>query len=173
MVWYLLAPSHYLNPCWHITKVFCGIHLGAMTHQVLINLIRIICDRYSEITILKLLPHLTGPNELTHWGWDKVDAISQTAFSSAFSWIKMPELWLNFHWSLFLRVQLTLFPALVQIMAWPCSDDKPLSEPMMVSSRTHICITRPQWVKQYYEFSASIDLCLITCHNWCHWLFSP
>ena len=28
---------------------------------------------------------------------------------------------------------------------WPC--DKPLSEPMVVSLLTHICITRPQWVK--------------------------
>ena len=39
-------------------------------------------------------------------------------------------------------------PALVQIMAWRRSGDKPLSEPMMVSLPTHICVTRPQWVKQ-------------------------
>ena len=38
-------------------------------------------------------------------------------------------------------------PALVQIMAWHRSGDKPLSEPMMVSILTHICITRPQWVR--------------------------
>ena len=38
-------------------------------------------------------------------------------------------------------------PALVQIMAWRRSGDKPLSEPMMVSLPTHICVTRPQWVK--------------------------
>ena len=37
-------------------------------------------------------------------------------------------------------------PALVQIMAWRRPGDKPLSEPMMVSLLTHICITRPQWV---------------------------
>ena len=37
-------------------------------------------------------------------------------------------------------------PALVQIMAWRRSGDKPLSEPMMVSLPTHICVTRPQWV---------------------------
>ena len=37
-------------------------------------------------------------------------------------------------------------PALVQIMAWRRSDEKPLSEPMMVSLLTHICVTRPQWV---------------------------
>ena len=38
-------------------------------------------------------------------------------------------------------------PALVQIMAWCRSGDKPSSEPMMVSLLTHICVTRPQWVK--------------------------
>ena len=38
-------------------------------------------------------------------------------------------------------------PALVQIMAWRRPGDKPLSEPMMVRSTTHICVTRPQWVK--------------------------
>ena len=36
--------------------------------------------------------------------------------------------------------------ALVQIMAWRRSGDKPLSEPMMISISlpTHICVTRPQ-----------------------------
>ena len=37
-------------------------------------------------------------------------------------------------------------PALVQIMAWRRPGDKPLSDPMMVSLTTHICVTRPQWV---------------------------
>ena len=32
-------------------------------------------------------------------------------------------------------------------MAWRRPANKPLSEPMMVISLTHICITRPQWVK--------------------------
>ena len=38
-------------------------------------------------------------------------------------------------------------PALVLIMAWCRPGDKPLSEPMLVRSMTHICVTRPQWVK--------------------------
>ena len=38
-------------------------------------------------------------------------------------------------------------PTLVQIMAWRWPGDNPLSEPMMVRSPTHICVTRPQWVK--------------------------
>ena len=35
-------------------------------------------------------------------------------------------------------------PALVQIMAWRHSGDKPLSEPMVVCFPTHISVTRPQ-----------------------------
>ena len=42
-------------------------------------------------------------------------------------------------------------PSLVQIMAWRQSGDKPLSEPMMVSLLTHICIPRPQWVKYFLQ----------------------
>ena len=38
-------------------------------------------------------------------------------------------------------------PALVQIMACRRPGDKPLSELMMASLLTHICVTRPQWVK--------------------------
>ena len=45
---------------------------------------------------------------LTHWGRDEMDIISQTTFSNAFSWMKMYELRLRFHWSLFLRVQLKI-----------------------------------------------------------------
>ena len=37
-------------------------------------------------------------------------------------------------------------PALVQIMAWRRSGDKPFSEPLMVRLLTHICVTRPEWV---------------------------
>ena len=46
---------------------------------------------------------------LTHWGRDQIDVISQTTFSNAFSRIKMNEFRLGFHWSLFLRFQLTIF----------------------------------------------------------------
>ena len=42
-------------------------------------------------------------------------------------------------------------PALVQKMAWRRPGDKPLSEPMMGNSLTHICVTRPQWVKHWYH----------------------
>ena len=44
-------------------------------------------------------------------------------------------------------------PAFVLIMAWRRPGNKPLSEPMLVRSLTHICITRPQWVKDAVEES--------------------
>ena len=47
-------------------------------------------------------------------------------------------------------------PAMVQIMAWRRPGDKPLFETMMVCLPTHICVTRPQWVKSE---EASMDIC--------------
>ena len=42
------------------------------------------------------------PKPLKHWGWYKMAAVSQTTLSSAFSWMKILEFRLRFHWSLFL-----------------------------------------------------------------------
>ena len=47
--------------------------------------------------------------------------------------------------------------ALVQIMAWRRPGDKPLSEPMMVSLPTHICVARPHWVNVWDTVSAWND----------------
>ena len=88
----------------------------------------------------------TGASSLTHWGRDKMDVISHTTFSNAFYWMKMYEFRLRFHWSLFPKVQINNIPAMVQIMVWRRPGDKPLSEPMVVSLPTHICVIQPQWV---------------------------
>ena len=55
--------------------------------------------------------HITENGEalLTHWGWDRMATIFQMTFSNAFSWMKIFKFWLRFHWSLFPRVQLTIF----------------------------------------------------------------
>ena len=49
-------------------------------------------------------------------------------------------------------------PAFAQIMAW-CRPGKPLSEPMMVSLPTHICVILPQSVKlnQRLKTNSKID----------------
>ena len=77
-----------------------------------------------------LLPNGTKP--LTHSSHDKMAAISQMTFSNAFSWMKMCEFRLTFHWSLFLRVKLTKFH---HWFRW---------------GLVHICVAQPQWVKTTY-----------------------
>ena len=51
-------------------------------------------------------------------------------------------------------------PALIQIMTWRRSGDKPLSEPMMISLLTHICVTRPQWVNTAFVGDSVRKICL-------------
>ena len=60
----------------------------------------------------------------------------------------------------FPKVRINNIPSLVQIMAWRRPGDKPLSEPMVVSLLTHICVTRPQWVKS----CISTAVCLYPNH---------
>ena len=45
---------------------------------------------------------------LTHRGQDKMEAISHTTLSNAFYWMEMFELWLRFHWNMFLEIELTI-----------------------------------------------------------------
>ena len=88
---------------------------------------------------------------LAHWGRDKMDVISKTTFSCAFSWLKIFEFRLNFNEVFFPKDPINNIPALVHIMSWCRPGDKPLSKPMMVSLSTHIFVIRPQWVSQLYR----------------------
>ena len=54
-------------------------------------------------------PNLNTLILVTHWGRDKMAAISQTTLSNAFSWMMMLEFRLKFHWSLSIRVPWTIF----------------------------------------------------------------
>ena len=60
-------------------------------------------------------------------------------------WI-VNEIWLKY----VLSDLIVNMAALVQIMAWRRPGAKPLSESMVVSLLTHICITRPQSVNSVY-----------------------
>ena len=71
-------------------------------------------------------------------------AISQTILSNAFFNENIP-ISINFSLKFVPKGPINNIPASVQIMAWRRPCDKPLSEPMMVSLLTHICVTRPQW----------------------------
>ena len=57
-------------------------------------------------------------------------------------------------------------PALVLIVAWRWPGDKPLSEPMLVRSLTHICVTRPQWVKWHSAEIPSMPEPFVNMANW-------
>ena len=58
-------------------------------------------------------------------------------------------------------------PTLLQIMAWRRSGDKPLSESMLVSLPTHICIIRPQWVNStlWYYISTHFHNVILHFHT--------
>ena len=58
-------------------------------------------------------------------------------------------------------------PALVLIMAWRRPGDKPLSEPMLVRSLTHICVTRPQWDNLLYCWQRMVHVFVRKLdHHW-------
>ena len=69
------------------------------------------------------------------------DDILKCIFLNDNVWILL-KIWLK----LVPKVPMSNILAMVQIMAWRRSGDKQLSEPMMVSLLTHICVTQPQWV---------------------------
>ena len=80
---------------------------------------------------------------LTHLPWTKTADVWQTTFSNAFSWI--------IFFGFFIRILLKFVPndlienksALVQIMAWYRTGDKPLTEPVL--SPVHWCIYAIIW----------------------------
>ena len=53
-------------------------------------------------------------------------------------------------------------PASVLIMTWGWSGDKPLSESMMTSLLTHICVTWPRWVNMIKQNNMG-TVCIIRC----------
>ena len=111
-------------------------------------------------------------SNLTHWGRDKIAAISQTAFSNAISSIKISNSRLSLHWRLFLSFQLTMFQNLAQIMVWCPVNDKPLSGSLMLNVLMHICLNNHNenaWLLLYILFPVSNNLDVKTryCCKFC------
>ena len=135
----------------------------------------LLCIMSLKNVLLKLLLHLTGTykwnpvhlhapsrccrinvdkgkvsdnlDSLTHWYQDKnnryfaVDTFKHIFLNeNARNWIKISLKFVS-------KRPIYNIPALVQLMTWCQPGDKPLFEPMMVRLPTHICVTRPQWVK--------------------------
>ena len=80
---------------------------------------------------------------LTHWGRCILAAISRTTLSK----IENAKISIKFSFKFVAEGPINNIPALVQIIDWRRPGDKPLSEPMVLFVPTHICVTRPQWVK--------------------------
>ena len=81
--------------------------------------------------------YVTQILSLTYWRRDQMAAIFRTQLWNAIPSMKMYEY--------YFEVSNWQYPSIA--MAGRRPDHKPLSEPMVVSLPTHICITRPQWVK--------------------------
>ena len=84
---------------------------------------------------------------------------------------------LNISLIFFPEGQIDNVPSFVQIMAWRRSGHKPLSEPMMLSLLTHICVTRPQWVNWQWDLiwwltvsGITSRVCRDICSNIAAWV---
>ena len=87
---------------WLITKYLCKLRASCL------RFCGVRAYRYSHFLWVTFMQSCKSCIS-THRGRDKMDAIFQTILSNAFSWMNMLEFRLKFHWSLFLRVQLTIF----------------------------------------------------------------
>ena len=70
---------------------------------------------------------------LQHWGWDKMAAIFPDGI---FKYVVLNEkvwIWIKISLKFVPKGPASNIPTLVQITAWCCSGNKPLSEPMMVT----------------------------------------
>ena len=114
------------------------------------------CRRMKRVSLLSIHKRVTcyrdGIYPVTHWGWDKIAAIWQTAFSNIFSY---ENIWISPNISLKFvpKVWINNIPALVQMMAWHRTDNKSWSKPKLFSLLMDIYITWTQWVKD-------------VCHDW-------
>ena len=98
-----------------------------------------------------------------------VEFLRALRFKSRDTFLRCPEAetkWPTFRWGQFQRIffnknvwiaikislkfvpkgPMNKIPAMIQIMAWRRSGDKPSSYATLISLPTHICVTRPQWV---------------------------
>ena len=66
-----------------------------------------------------------------HWGQNCMEGTLQTAFSNVFSWMKNCCILIEILMKFVPKGPISNIPALVQVMAWCWSSNKPLSESMM------------------------------------------
>ena len=93
---------------------------------------------------------------MVYAGITKVNSLRPRQNGRSFADDTFKRIFLNENVRISIKISLKFVPkgpinnnqALVQIMAWRRPGDQPLSELMMVSLLTHICVTRSQWVNR-------------------------
>ena len=95
----------------------------------------------SETLNITFIYHVVSVHQLTHWGREKWPTFPRRHF-------QMFEFLFKISPKFVPKGPINNIPALVRIMAGRRTGDKLLSESMMVKLPTHICVTRPQWVKK-------------------------
>ena len=104
-----LSPDWRQAIIWTNAGIFLIGPLGTNFSEVLVEIITFSFKKmYLKLSSAKWCPFCLGLNVLTHFPLDKMASILQTIFSNAFLWMKSFAFWLKFHWSLFLRDQLTI-----------------------------------------------------------------
>ena len=183
------APSHYLNQWWSRMVA----HIWVTRPQCVNSLWRseTICRHRSGARLTQVMAcYLTVPvwhiiSAYERDSWHVVGDYTVNSLRPRQNGRHFPDdifkcIFLNENISISITISLKFvpkgpinnIPALVQIMAWRRPGDKSLSKPMIVSLSTHICVTRPQWVKllphlpEVNEFKRQhIVWCRRCCHN--------
>ena len=97
--------------------------------------------RYIFITEKLVVYVLFNPLRSRQIGQHFADDIFKCIFVNEGLWVLI-----NISLKFVPKVQINNIPALVQIMAWCRPSDKPLTEPMMKTLLTQVCVTRSQCV---------------------------
>ena len=93
---------------WRRSWVFCSGHWVNLVVTAVLNVNKTRLYQATAIHNPFSILLRVGFSQLPHWGRDKMAIIFQTTFSNAFSWMKMNQFRLRFHWNLFPRVKLTI-----------------------------------------------------------------
>ena len=125
------ATSHYLNQWWLIYwRIYTSLGLNELMTEAHWGEYKVKFNQFIPYPALALG---TIRPSLTHWGRDKMATILQTstAFTNAFPWIEMLEFLFEISLKCFTKGPTVNKPALVQVMAWHQTHNKPLSEPIV------------------------------------------
>ena len=169
VLWFLLINFHYYDLC-----LFTGLRPSPI-HQLSFDL-----QIISSLVSYDLFPFeyaLGSYNSPTN---PFINTLRPRQNGRLFPDDIFKSIFFNENVQILIKISLTFAPkapinnisALVQIMAWRRPGDKPLSEPMMVSLLTHICVTRPQWVKVEWPLPKSDDPFYIQLYIRVWWPFN-